>query len=73
MTPFQAGRVKAQNINFDEPNTKSREELAQFTSSELDGLYAPGREEGKSPRSLEQLQISRDYHWGILQGLKDIR
>ncbi len=48
MTPFQAGRVKAQNINFDEPNTKSREELAQFTSSELDGLYAPGREEGKT-------------------------
>ncbi len=73
LSPFDAGRAHGQYVvqTQDEPNTKSPEELAQFISSELDGLYAPGIEEGKNPRCREQLQISRDYHWGILQGLKD--
>jgi hypothetical protein len=72
LTPFQAGRARGQHVvqTQYEPDTRTPEDLAQFISSELDGLYAVDEEE-KSPRSREQLQISRDYHWGILQGLKD--
>ena len=74
-SPFNAGRAHAHHFiqTQDEPGTSTPEELAQRVSSELDLLYAPTATEGKSAKSIEQIEINREYHFGILQGLKEAR